>query len=433
MLNEVPHYQRGARPSYNEQMNKSSVALLVTFLAGCGSQGLPGSNGAPCSVTSDGSGGAVVTCPDGTRETVTSGDEGASILTRETPFGPNEACSLGGFFVEAGTDDNGDGALSDGEVDVVISTTCAPQTESPGVDLVGNVVIDEALDLVAFASVRNIVGDLIIRSADIDELDSELLLTVSGTIDVSESPNLNAIRFSRLQELGGLKTENDDVEPAHIARNLRTIELPSLTDLKELSIGSVFDEETIALEVLSLPALTTITGSFRLVGTQLTNLSLPALHAASSILLIKAKTIERIDLGSVAFLGDLVVNNGEVLTEIVGLQNITEIGQLFLQVAAITEINMPAITNIFLLHVQGTNLTSLDGLSSLISADTFTVISNPTLTSFGLDALRVVARDIQVESNPLLLDCHVDALVGQLLAFDGETDIGNNGGVGACP
>lgn len=87
--------------------------------------------------------------------------------------------------------------------------------------------------------------------------------------------------------------------------------------------------------------------------------------------------------------------------------------------------NYPNCTSISgALTIAGTNISNLNGLSSLTSVTSLEVGPNPLLTDIsGLSALTAVSMDIIFDGNPLLID--LDALIG-ITSISGRLHISDN-------
>jgi len=192
----------------------------------------------PCSVSTDESGAAVITCPDGTSSVIEpgvsgeDGENGAPALLRLGDATLAD-CPNGGTEVLSGLDLDGDGSLSDDEVtasEAVCDGAPAVLPTSPSV-VDGTVVINSSLDLPALEGVTAITGDLIINAP--------------GMTSVS-LPSLTTIGRHLYADYGA---------------DVSTLDLPALT-----FVGGDVDLETMEITGLSgLAALDTVGGTLRLV------------------------------------------------------------------------------------------------------------------------------------------------------------------------
>jgi hypothetical protein len=432
-------------------MRSTIVAVSAfTVLQACsGPAGEPGEDGAPgrsCTVAQNPDGTATITCPDGSSATVTPGEpggdgsDGADAAVRLSEEAPGPSCAFGGTRIEVGTDDDGNGVLDDVEVDDTLFACNAADAE--GIAIVGDVVIDEPLDLGALANVRSITGNLIVTSDQVGQLHLPVLEEVTGRLDVSGAAGLSAISLPRLSTLGEIVTREGGGGAPLVAAalNLTQIELPAATRIGRIVIGSVFDRETIPLDVLSLPSLEEVDQLF-LTNTRLTTMAMPSLVRAVTLNFVFARTIQTMDFGSIVDVNTIIINNADVLVSIAGLSELeTASGGLTIESSAVSSVEAPLLATAGRFRIFSTGITSLSGFTSLQSVASLDIRSNPALTELGLDALRVVSGDgigavddFGVTSNPVLLDCHVDALLAQLVTLTGTTDIRQNGGPGACP
>ena len=404
-----------------------------------GAPGDPGSNGSGCTVNANSDGSATVSCTDGSTATIEPGDDGPPLLTRTVPFPPDGECSAGGERVEGGLDDNRNGVLDDDEVDSILVAICA--AELTLFDLQGDATIADELDLIALQSVRSIAGDLVVTSPDLQAIVAPNLIAVNGTIDVSGAQRLTTIELTALEHMGALRTANGGggLPFVSAARALTRISFPAVVEVGSIEAGSVFNAETVPLQVLDIQNISSI-DNLRIVNTRLTQASFPRLQTAGGLFFIAANTIETIDLGQLIALDRLSINQGDALTSLTGLGQVSNALAIELQGAAISTLDAGSLTAVNRLFLQNTNLTSLVGFARVVAVNTLTVLSNPQLTSLQMASLRVVSGDgigaiddLEITGNAALPDCQVAQLVAQLTTLNGSSDTSQNGGGGACP
>lgn len=223
---------------------------------------------------------------------------------------PSAACPRGGTTITAGLDDNRNGTLEPGEVEV-----SEQQCRDPIIH--GDLVIENALDVDAARGITEIEGSLIIARVAPGDLSSLIrirgslvaddvagviaapsLIEVGGSVDLEatgvELPALASIGFALRLDLTGEPTTVTLPALTALRNNLAlhgnlAFSAPHLERANALVAVPRVDEPDdgrVGVTAIDLPALTTLTGGLDLERTQLTTLSLPALTSASSLTVV---------------------------------------------------------------------------------------------------------------------------------------------------
>lgn len=95
-----------------------------------GAQGVAGADGSSCTVDPNGDGTKTISCDDGTSVTISDGSDAAAILARTDTVAPGDDCAEGGSSVSFGHDADGDGALSDTEIESTTFVCNGPQGDT---------------------------------------------------------------------------------------------------------------------------------------------------------------------------------------------------------------------------------------------------------------------------------------------------------------
>ncbi len=167
--------------------------------------------------------------------------------------------------------------------------------------------------------------------------------------------------------------------------NLATLVLPILTTIKSLQIT-----DNAALTTISIPRLTTVSGSLNIYnGNALTKLELPALTTVG---------------------GNLDITGNPVLLDF-SLPNLQAV-------------------NGSLLVNSNDGLRSFD-LPMLVMVFALQAANNHALSSISLAMLTTLTNDLSITVNPMLPTCQATALRDRLVAFSGVATISGN--LGTCP
>ncbi len=183
----------------------------------------------------------------------TQGTDGAKALVElaDEPAGPH--CAHGGTAVRTGVDQDGDGALDDSEVTDSRYLCNEPPGEGsalcPGGVVEGSYTLENSFDAALLAGCTRITGSLTVKAPGLTEFELPLLATVGGSVDVRESAALTRVALPLLATVGG----SVDVGGSAV---LTALELPLLA-----TVGGGLDVGGCAgLTALELPLLATVGG-----------------------------------------------------------------------------------------------------------------------------------------------------------------------------
>jgi hypothetical protein len=134
--------------------------------------------------------GVTVACADGTRAVFARGGEGAPPIAEVRA----EECNV----VRQGTDVDGDGSLSAGEL-----TGRTLDCGARGPTLQGHLAIQSPDDVARLAGRRALTGGLHVRGAALVSLDAPQLQSLGGTLRIESAPLLQRVTLPSLARVGG--------------------------------------------------------------------------------------------------------------------------------------------------------------------------------------------------------------------------------------
>ena len=309
---------------------------------------------------------------------------------------------------------------------VLVFTGCAltPRAAAPLTVIDGDVVIHAEADVAPLLDVGTITGNLIVNSPD------ELALAL---------PNL--------QELGG-----DFQCGTHglLACRLPSLTLPSLAHAHTIVVcnaGVCGDVPgPLPLASIDLSALTTVTTLWIENAQQLQSLALPSLTSAEvRITATQLGTIELpvLTTGTVS-IADSPLAHLAIPRFASGILELAQVPMTELAAPAMTDgqlwvsgslatLELPALTSAGYVVVSGTQLTSLELPVLTTVTQELGVTGNPNLQRLSTPQLANVAGTFDIENNPQLPTCAVEAL-WKLLGYPMPVAIAGNAGAGApCP
>lgn len=217
---------------------------------------------------------------------------------------PGAVCPRGGTTVIAGNDDDGDGTLSSGEIevrqhrcadavvqgDLVIENSLEVGDATGVTEINGSLIIDSVVP-VDLSSLVRVGGSLIVLGVD-GAITAPSLAEVGGSVDIQATgaslPALRSLGYElRLDMTGGPTTVELPALTAvpaviQLSGNL-AFSAPQLARAGGLAVTSAVGQPANAVTAVALPALTTLDGALAIIGTQLATLALPALVHAQSI------------------------------------------------------------------------------------------------------------------------------------------------------
>jgi hypothetical protein len=367
-------------------------------------------------------------------------------LARVRPEPPGLHCPTGGQAIETGDDDDGDGVLSDAEVDQA-DYVCNGAAVGPLLE--GSFTIESAADVATLAQLVRVTGDVILAPGAPDPLEVTGLRMIDGRLLARDGTHLASVTFTELVsvgdldltmaadrlalpalvrvygdidlaasdtaeiELGGLPWVSGSVhvqgtprlDVGRLTTIGRTLDvpaalLPRFAALTTLGFLAITDPELTSLAPLT--ELTTITEWLDLRGADgLIGLDLPHLASIGGLLRVEgAPALTHLGLPALAHLGELLVRNEQGLTGL-DLPDLTSVGgALRVEGApALTHLGLPALAQVggFLVR-DGPGLTGLD-LPTLTSVDgAFQVDRVEALARLGMPLLERVSGDLAVLS-----------------------------------
>jgi len=178
--------------------------------------------------------------------------------------------------------------------------------------------------------------------------------------------------------------------------------------------GSFRILDTTALPILELPSLVTVTRDFEVnANLKLTRFAAPVLESVGVIGFLDNAALEEIDVGALVNAGFVRVQNDDALTKL-DVPRVGELGVFFVS------------DNASIVSVSFDSLTT-------ITIDGFILKSNPELTSVSLPVLTHVFGDVLVSMNPMFPSCRAEEIVAK---FDDPTVpyvITGNDDSASCP
>jgi hypothetical protein len=435
-----------------------------------------------CTVVDNGDGTATIACPDGTKTTIHSGqngpagdagESGKSTLVRLDPEPAGKNCTYGGTAIKTGVDTNGDGVLEDNEV-TSTSYVCAGAGSTVGTTIEGTYYIHNSFDVALLAGVTSITGDLNIDAPGLTGVSLPALTNVGGTVTVSNSDALVTLDLSALThgdiqlgtiyqggvtalttlKLGALTGALNNFVIVE-ANALTTLNVPLVSSvaymsvsgavLASISLSALTSAETLNLDTLpaltnaSFPKLTTVS-NFTINDTALATLSLlSGLTTFADGMITNNASLTSISAlaGVTGTIDDLSIQSNPLLASLAGLGGITAItnGITVTQCAAVTSFaGLAKVTTIgqYLGASNDAALTTI-GAPALTTVGDLEIDSDASLTALDLDKVTTVSNIFTVADNPLLKQCLADTLLAQLTSAPAYTQTVNNDGVGTCP
>ena len=327
------------------------------------------------------------------------GDTGAGALvtSAEEPAGTN--CADGGVAVSVGTDDDGDGALSDTEVDTTFYVCDGADGSGGGIAgtiVAGDYAVNNSLDADLLAGVVQITGTLTIDGAGMGAISLPDLVRV-GLLSVGHS--------------------GDAFSPS-------SLQLPALTTVDDaLAIGNLAVADWSGFD-----SVTTVGGFVTLYGSGASTISafrgLSSVGGAVYVYLPAGTGVEELSgfdsLTTVpSTLSINFTSTGSATTHVSGFANLSEVGALYLDAdPQLTDITgLSALKDVSgELRVGITGLTDLTQLASLSSVGSLTILDADSLTSLaGLESVAALPAGLSVTYSDGLTD---------LTGLDGVTNSG---------
>ena len=134
------------------------------------------------------------------------GEAARAVLTKSVPIAAGAQCVEGGTRVLAGSDGNGNNVLEDAEV---TSEVVVCRARLPGWTYVGDYTIQNEVDVTALEGVGHISGQLRIETSTVEDIDLPFLHTVNARLLIQNNPKLKSFSM-RLGSMGGSVTIQDN-------------------------------------------------------------------------------------------------------------------------------------------------------------------------------------------------------------------------------
>jgi hypothetical protein len=380
------------------------------------------------------------------------GGPGRAAATRVIAEPPGGPCPAGGWRVDSGLDDSGDGVLDDDEVEAT-TYLCRGRDGTPATPVIeGTVVITSDVDVAGLAGVEEITGDLRFEGIGLRAVELTDLRRVGGTVWLRAGIDLAILSLPALREVGALVVDAPSVltslsapllETAHTVRlvvdapaldlsALRTAytvrvtgRLPDLRGLRSLeSVTALFAfdglDATVSLVGLerlrsaggvslrglalagpsAIPALTSVIGTLTIAACRGSALSLPSLASATAIE-VTGTHLDGVSLDGLRDVPALTVTDNPALGFLRAplLAGADDSSLTVARAPVLHELQLPALRRLAALYVAETGLDDMAGLAALEVVTGDLVVNGNRLTKFELPALRSVATGFFVQGN----------------------------------
>jgi hypothetical protein len=321
-------------------------------------------------------------------------------IVRVDEEAPGANCAGGGVAVHSGIDDDADGVLDDDEID---DTGYVCEDSATGIDGVvfGDVGIGEAADADRLVGVRRVTGSITVEGAEVTSIDLGTLEEVGGSIIVRQS-GLTSLAAPVLEQAGSLWVYDVGAEGG-----VQEISMPSLRVLWGLFL--VEDE----LANIDLPALERVGsahfgGDIDIFSEALIDLSFPSLWYVSDDWQVSIPSVESVSAPALETIGALT----------------------FVEASSLVALDFSALERARFVQVDRcTVLDEISGFPTLREVEGLGIARNPQLTEIAFPAL-MTAVELGVINNPFLPTCQATALAIQSNATD--VTISGNDDDGTC-
>lgn len=368
----------------------------------------------------------------------------AVVIARSTDVPAGSTCSHGGTAVHAGIDDDLDGVLADGEIDIT-TTACNPppfevvvrrEVLAPAADgcPAGGTAVHSGLDrdrdgilddeeieqtTQVCAEDQLVIGDLTIGAgATADEIARYAALrVVTGTLQIDALD----VSLPALEQVGGSLNVGGATEHLALPQLQRVGEVLSIYgfELRSLDLGAlhIVDELWYAgnwREDLVLPALAEVRGPVMVTG--VSGFSAPGLVSAATLELTWLSAVDLPALRSVS--GQVML---ELDTDSAELPALLEAGSLYVPgTARLDVLQLPALARV-------TGNVQLEGTQTSVQAPLLATVggrlnvTESSLVTLSLPALATIRGNLIFAAAPALQTFDL----GRLRTVDGYVHIGN--------
>jgi hypothetical protein len=338
---------------YTRRFAAAPYPLAVCALAACtGASGDPGPAGPP-------------------------GEPGADApvaLVRSAPLAPSADCPAGGWRIDTGLDDDGDGVLGDDEVDATADICDGAPAVPPGPVIEGSFVIRNHVDVRLLDGVETITRDLVIEGVGLRDVALPTVRSIGGGLRLARATDVARLELPALEDLGALQIPQPN--------RLVALRLPALTDAG-----------TIALAI------------------DAPDLDLTALTAATSVR-ISSLLVDLRAIGALTTVeGELAIDGRGALASLAGLEHLASAGSLTLEGIALAEpAAFPDLVSVAGALQVGSGVAGALAFPALTSAGAVEIVGTD-LTAASFEVLRD-AGEVRVSDNDRLAALRAPALVG---------------------
>ncbi|OMJ10731.1 Protein ecm33 [Smittium culicis] len=272
-----------------------------------------------------------------------------------------------------------------------------------------SITINSQGDATSLSSCSTFTGDITANAISVDSLDFSGITQVKGSITISNSFNLKNINFPSLKSVSGSFT---------LLNNTQVI---SLNTAQLSSCGNFIISNNPNLRTLTVNSISTV-GGFSIINTSVDSISGLSFKNATYIDVSANSYLNKIDFSNLTNINGFINIADNDSGSTANFPNLISIGgnSTFRGLSSLNVSNVTTLSDTFNLNGNSFTSFSLDKLSN-VSKD-ITIFSNPQLSSFKIPLLTSIDGGIQIRQNNLLLSIDQDAFPN-LATVKGGVDI----------